>query len=157
MANGIGKRKQQWESKTRGLLSDELQELLIRENNKNPGIGIEGVLSRIISRLTKSESNSNIYTEEIADGVSKAVLLWYIFNVIHGLPRNLQHLRKTYGTSRFDLKLVFNLSLCLLKAVLPVVTRESNNCPCRSPAYMDEVYAVMQSKEKEKFLRDLQF
>ena len=147
----------QWESETRGLLSDELQELLIRENNRNPGTGIEGVLSRIISRLTKSESNSNIYTEEIADGVSRAVLLWYIFNVINGLPRNLQHLRKTYGTSRFDLTLVFNLSLCLLKAVLPVVTRESNNCPCRSPAYMDEVYEVMQSKDKEKFLKDLQF
>ena len=144
----------QWDKVNRGTLDSAMEEFLSHGQHTQINTKMEGILNHIFSRYTP-QHGQGFFTKEFEKILLQLFFIWYLVNVFFAAPRRFREARKTYGRGNCGPKLLISLFLCVLKLIIPVVTQESNNCPCRSLGYKEEVYEFVQNREKDKFLKNL--
>lgn len=151
----------QWKETNSDSVLAEWDNYLQKIKRSNPNTTTIDYFDGIIGSIQNMvEIFSHIYIIKILmKQLLPIIVVNYVFNVAYNLSKALINTRKTYKKKGLGLNLILDLCFKAISSFFPMYNKKEKQieCPCKTDRYIEEMLDKIEDRERQKFLKDLQF
>ena len=156
----------QWRSTEKEVDQDEWDLFLQKIKRENPAISTSTYFENIKNSVEHISEifSSSFWLGMILKHIMPLILVNYLVNVALNMVKATIFISKTYKQEGFSMSLVAKTPLALIASFFPVFSLSAFNnpqqtpktCRCEDETFVEDLVDMIESRERQRFLRNLQ-
>ena len=116
---------------------------------------IEEIIGALLSKRNLFLSGFSFQTivDDLKSWAQNLLCIWYLLYIIVNFIPTMKEAYKQKQNKNIG------LAICIIaiKILFPISINKKHDCPCKHEIFKDKLYEYVENKEREKFLKNLQF